>query len=213
MVPWRCEVGTSRADKAASHDRILDIASARIRREGIDSLTVAHLMEDAGLTPGGFYRHFDSRDHLVAEAVQRALVQGSAWTIGADQLRGPRGFTKLVDGYLSEWHRDHPEAGCGIAGIATEVARTDGSVRSAFSRQVRECFGLLADLLDMPDGEDSEREAVLALSVLVGAITLSRAVDDPELSEKILTNAADALKERRPRSGSRRPLRREAPHT
>ncbi len=188
-------MGTSQADKAASHDRILDIASARIRREGIESLTIAQLMKDAGLTPAGFYRHFDSRDHLVAEATRRALVQGSAWTIGADQLRGPRGFTKLVDGYLSEWHRAHPESGCGIAGTAAEVARTDGSARSAFSRQVKECLGLLADLIDRPDDEVAEREAVLTLSVLVGAISLARAVDDPELSEAILTNAATALKE------------------
>ena len=192
-------MGTSQADKAASHDRILDIASARIRREGIDSLTVAQLMKDAGLTPGGFYRHFDSRDHLVAEAAHRALVQGSAWTIGADQLRGPRGFTKLVDGYLSEWHRDHPESGCGIAGIAAEVARTDGSARSAFSRQVKECLSLLAALLGKPDGEVADREAILTLSVLVGAISLARAVDDPELSETILTNAAEALKELQPK--------------
>jgi TetR/AcrR family transcriptional regulator, transcriptional repressor for nem operon len=71
-------VGTSQAAKAASHDRILDIAAAQIRRDGIDSLAVAELMKEAGLTHGGFYRHFDSREHLVAEAAQRALSQGSA---------------------------------------------------------------------------------------------------------------------------------------
>lgn len=187
-------MGTSQADKAASHDRILDIASARIRREGIDSLTVAQLMKEAGLTPGGFYRHFDSLNQLVAEAAQRALVQGSAWTIGADQLRGPRGFINLVDGYLSEWHRDHPESGCGIAGIAAEVARSVGSARGAFSHQVKECLDLLADLLDEPNGEVAEREAILTLSALVGAISLARAVNDAELSENILANAAEALK-------------------
>lgn len=196
-------MGTSQAEKAASHDRILDIASARIRREGIDSLTVAQLMKDAGLTHGGFYRHFDSREHLVAEAARRALVQGSAWTIGADRLRGDQGFAKLVDGYLSEWHRDHPESGCGVAGIAADVARSDGSARTSFSQQVQECLAVLADLLDEPDGAVAKHEAMVTLSVLVGAISLARAVDDPELSKAILTNAATALKDLRSRSPRR----------
>ena len=120
-------MGTSQAAKAASHDCILDIAAARIRRHGIDSLSVAELMREARLTHGGFYRHFDSREHLVAEAAQRALSQGSTWTMSTGQLGGPRRYTKFVDGYLSAWHRDHPESGCGVAGIAADVARSDSS--------------------------------------------------------------------------------------
>jgi len=191
-------VGTSQAAKAASHDRILDIAAARIRRDGIDSLTVAQLMQEAGLTHGGFYRHFDSREHLVAEAAQRALSQGSTWTMASGRLGGRRGFTKLVDGYLSAWHRDHPESGCGVAGIAVDVARADGSARAAYTHQVQECLAVLADLNDNADREVREREAVLTLSALVGAVSLARAVDDPDLSQQLLTNAAAALKERIP---------------
>jgi len=197
-------VGTSQAAKAASHDRILDIAAARIRRDGIDRLAVAELMKEAGLTHGGFYRHFDSREHLVAEAAQRALSKGSAWTMAAAKLGGQRGFTALVDGYLSAWHRDHPEAGCGVAGVAVDVARTGGPERGSYTRQVRVCLAVLADLIDNPDRQAGEREAVLTLSALVGAISMARAVDDPELSEQILTNAAAALKERIPnQAGSR----------
>jgi TetR/AcrR family transcriptional regulator, transcriptional repressor for nem operon len=188
-------VGTSQAAKAATHDRILDIAAARIRRDGIDRLAVAEIMKEAGLTHGGFYRHFESRDHLVAEAAQRALTQGSAWTIAAGKLGGQRGFTTLVDGYLSTWHRDHPESGCGVAGVAADVARDDGSARGSYTRQVTECLAVLADLIDNPDSEASEREAVLTLSALVGAISMARAVNDPDLSERILTDAAGALKE------------------
>ena len=192
-------MGTSQAAKAASHDRILDIAAARIRRDGINNLAVTELMREAGLTHGGFYRHFDSREHLVADAVQRALSQGSASTIGAGQIGGRRGYTKLVDGYLSAWHRDHPESGCGVAGIAADVTRSGGSARTAYSHQVRECFAVLADLIDNPVREVREREAVVTLSVLVGAISMARAVDDPDLSQQILTNAAAALKERIPK--------------
>ena len=81
-------MGTSRSAKAASHDRILDIAAARIRRDGIGSLAVAEIMKEAGLTHGGFYRHFGSREQLVAEAAQPALTQGSAWTIAAASSAG-----------------------------------------------------------------------------------------------------------------------------
>ena len=94
-------MGTSQAAKAVSHDRILDIASARIRRDGIDNLRVAELMEEAGLTTGGFYRHFDSREQLVAEATQRAMSQGSEWTVASGQVGGQRGYSTLVDGYLN----------------------------------------------------------------------------------------------------------------
>jgi len=188
-------VGTSQTAKAASHDRILDIAAARIRRDGTGSLAVAELMKEAGLTHGGFYRHFGSREQLVAEAAERALSQGSEWTIAAGQLGGPRGFTALVDGYLSAWHRDHPEAGCGVAGVAADAARAGGPARRSYTRQVKECLAVIADLTGNPDRQAGEREAVLTLSALVGAISMARAVDDPDLSEQILTNAAAALKQ------------------
>ncbi|MDB5040034.1 MAG: transcriptional regulator [Candidatus Eremiobacteraeota bacterium] len=188
-------MGTSQAAKATSRDRILDIAAARIRRDGVDRLGVAEIMKEAGLTHGGFYRHFDSREHLVAEATQRALSQGSAWTIAAGDVGGERGFTALVDGYLSTWHRDHPESGCGVAGIATDVARAGGSARDSYTRQVKDCLAILAGLIDNSDRQVEECEAVLTLSALVGAISIARAVDDPQLSERILTDAAAALKQ------------------
>ena len=189
-------MGTSQAAKAASHDRILDIAAAWIRRDGIDGLAVAEIMKEAGLTHGGFYRHFDSREQLVAEAAQRALTQGSAWTIASAQLGGPRGYAALVDGYLSTRHRDHPESGCGVAGVTPDAARAGGPARASYTRQVQECLSVLADLIDDPDRQAGEREAVLTLSALVGAISMARAVDDPGLSRHILANAAAALKQR-----------------
>jgi TetR/AcrR family transcriptional repressor of nem operon len=191
-------VGTSRAAKAESHDRILDIAAARIRRDGIAGLAVAEIMKEAGLTHGGFYRHFTSRDQLVAEAAQRALTRGSEWTVALGEFGGRRGYTKLVDGYLSIWHRDHPESGCGVAGVAADVARDDGPARRSYTRQVREILAVLADLIDKPDRQAAEREASLTMSALVGAISIARAVDDPDLSEQLLTDVAAALKEHAP---------------
>src|SRR6202043_224698 len=95
--------------------------------------------------------HFDSREHLVAEAARRALSQGSEWTIAAGQLGGRRGYAALVEGYLSTWHRDHPESGCGVAGVAADVARAGGSARASYTRQVEVCLAVLADLTGNPD--------------------------------------------------------------
>src|SRR5258708_33223379 len=108
-------VGRARGAKAPSHARLLDMAAARSRRDGIHGLAVAGLMKDAGLTYGGFYRHFDSREQLVAEAAQRALSQGSAWTIAAGQLGGERGYTAPVDGHPRTCDPENPRAGCGVA--------------------------------------------------------------------------------------------------
>ena len=189
-------MGTSRAAKAASHDRILDIAAARIRRDGIDGLSVAELMKEAGLTHGGFYRHFDSREHLVAEAAQRALSQGSAWTDRGRASSAGRGDTPrsstvtsapgtgTIPSPAAAWPASPPMP-------PAPAARPEAS----YTRQVKECLAVLADLIDNPDRQAGEREAVLTLSVLVGAISMARAVDDPDLSRHIMTNAAAALKQ------------------
>ena len=156
------------------------------------------LMKEAGLTHGGFYRHFDSREQLVGEATHQALSKGSAGAKAAARLGGQRGYTALVDGYLSARHRDHPESGCALPCITDEVGRTGGSARTSYTHQVQEYIAMLAGLIDDPDRKVREREAVLMLSALVGAISMARAVDDPDLSQQILTNAAAALKERIP---------------
>ncbi|HEY8685294.1 MAG TPA: hypothetical protein VIO57_06785 [Chloroflexota bacterium] len=131
---------------------------------------------------------------VVAEAAQRALSEGSAPAKAAAQLGGWRGFTALIDGYLSLRHRDHPESGCAVACVAADVARAGGSARSTYTHQVQEYLAVLADLIDNPDRQVGEREAVLTLSVLVGAVSMARAVDDPDLSQQILTDAVTALK-------------------
>jgi len=97
--------------------------------------------------------------------------------------------------YLSTWHRDHPESGCGVADIAADAARGVGPARGSYTRQVKECLAVIAGLTGNPNRQDGEREAVLTLSVLVGAISIARAVDDPDLFQQIMANAAAALKQ------------------
>jgi len=188
-------VGSSQADKAASHDRIVNIAAARMRRDGVNGVGVAELMQEAGLTHGGFYRHFGSRDDLVAEAVECALAQGSERAMSAAARGGKRAFTAVVDGYLSVAHRDRPESGCAVAGLAEDVSRADDRTRAAYGRQVKKYVDVLAGLTPSADPAADRRQAYLVLSALVGAVAMARAVDDSDLSEEILSETAAALKQ------------------
>ena len=186
-------MGTSQSDKAASHERILNIAAARFRRDGIDRLGVAELMSEAGLTHGGFYRHFESRDDLVAEAVEVALAQGSARTQSAASRGGWRAVRVIIDGYLSTSHRDNPESGCAVAALAEDVARADSRTRAAYTRQVMEYHDVLNTLLTSADAPKRD-VAVLTLSALVGALLIARAVNDDDLSRRVLKETAESLK-------------------
>ena len=182
-------MGSSRADKAASHERIVKAAAARIRRDGVEGVGVADLMREAGLTHGGFYRHFDSRDDLVAEAVEAALAHGSRRAEAAAQLGGPEALAMAIDAYLSPLHRDKPETGCAVAALPTDIARSSQRARAAYTAQVRRYLDLYAELTPGDDPDDPP----LILAALVGAIALARAVDDPSLSDEILERVARAL--------------------
>ena len=194
-------MGSSQADKAASHERIIKAAAARIRRDGIDAMSVSDLMSEAGLTHGGFYRHFRSRDELVEEAVEAALAHGARRAEAASSIGGTAAITAIIDGYLSPPHRDRPETGCAVAALPGEIARSSARARQSYARQVRRYLDLLVELGSSSDPDpDSERdEALLILSALVGAISMARAVDDPELSDEILQRTARALHRHNPR--------------
>lgn len=188
-------MGSSQADKAASHDRIVNIAAARMRRNGISGVGVAELMQEAGLTHGGFYRHFESRDDLVGAAVERALAQGSERTVDTAGQGGRRAFEAIVDDYLSPAHRDFPEAGCAVAALAEDISRANDRPRAVYGRQVEQYLELFAGLTPSSDPAGDRRRACLVLSALVGAIAMARAVGEVGLSDDILSETAAALKD------------------
>jgi TetR/AcrR family transcriptional repressor of nem operon len=183
-------VGTSQAEKAASHERIVTAAAARIRRDGIGGVSVSELMHDAGLTHGGFYRHFGSRDELIADAVDAALADGSRRTDAVAAVGGLPGF---IDAYLSAAHRDTPETGCAVAALPADVSRAGPRTRDAYGRQVRRYVELLAGLIPGVERESNRDDALLSLAALVGAVSMARAVSDPDLSDEILARTARAL--------------------
>lgn len=182
-------MGSSQAAKAASHRRIVRAASGRIRSEGIDHISVVELMQQAGLTHGGFYRHFASRDELVAEAIADALTQGAKRVQASTQLDRPAALAAIIDAYLSRRHRDKPETGCAVAALPTDISRTGPRTRTAYSCQVRSYIEVLTELTT----DRSSDAAHLTLAALVGALLLARAVDDRGLSDEMLTRTARAL--------------------
>jgi TetR/AcrR family transcriptional repressor of nem operon len=189
-------VGHSKAEKAASRQRIVKTAAARFREAGVDGLGLADLMKEAGLTHGGFYRHFGSRDELVAEAVECALRDGgqAVAAIANSKLTRDAVFTALVDAYLSLAHRDGLAASCAVATMANDVARGNRRARTAYTRQVGIYLETLMKLVAGEKKKAKRVKAIAALSTLVGAVAMSRAVNDEKLSREILKSAAEELK-------------------
>jgi TetR/AcrR family transcriptional regulator, transcriptional repressor for nem operon len=187
-------MGHSRAEKAKTHKRIVSIASKKFREEGLAGVGIAELMKEVGLTVGGFYKHFDSRDDLVAEAVNSAFG-GWKRRVDAAKSGGPTvSYEKLIDDYLSEAHRDNPGTGCAFSALAPEIARSDKRTRSLTSEQVRNDIQLIATLLPGRDKRTARSRAVLIFSALVGAMSLARAVSDESLSREILETVGKLLK-------------------
>lgn len=184
----------SRTETEQTRERIVAGASALFRERGLDNVSVAELMAHAGLTHGGFYAHFESREELVAEAIRYALVQ-SAQRIYLSALRNgdKPGYSRLIRRYLSAAHRDHPDSGCALASLGAEVARDGGSSRTVFSDGFGDLVSLLAKL--SPERTRNARRAHIlsVISALSGALVLARAVRETGVSEEILGSVRKTL--------------------
>jgi len=190
-------MGYSKAKKTRTHKRIVSIASKRFREKGLAGFGIAELMKEAGLTVGGFYKHFGSREDLVAEAVNSAFA-GWQRRLDAAKSGGPSmSLATLIDGYLSEAHRDNPGTGCAFSALAPEIARSDKRTRSLASERVRNDVQLIATFLSDRDKRAARSRAILIFSALVGAMSLARAVSDEALSSEMLKTVAGLLKNSR----------------
>jgi TetR/AcrR family transcriptional repressor of nem operon len=200
-------MGHSRAEKAKTHERIGALASKRFREKGLEGIGIAELMKQAGLTVGGFYKHFGSRDDLVAQALGSAVGPWEGLVDAAASGGPPVTYDSLVDAYLSETHRNHPGTGCPVGALAGDVARSDKRTRAVLTKQVSGKIEWLADLIREASGEDNgaaRSRAIMSVCALVGALTVSRAVSDEQLSREISTTVAQLLKN---------PLRKTTPAT
>jgi len=187
-------MGHSRAEKAKTHKRIVSIASKKFREEGLAGVGIADLMKEAGLTVGGFYKHFDSRDDLVAEAISSAFGGWKRRVDAAASGGPPVSLANLIDDYLNPAHRDHPGTGCAFSALAPEIARSDKRTRALTTEQVRNDIQLIAALIPGRDVHAVRSQAILTFSALVGAMSLARTVSDEALSREILKSVAELLK-------------------
>jgi TetR/AcrR family transcriptional repressor of nem operon len=177
----------SRAQAAASREKILDAAARGFREHGLDGIGVADLMKEAGFTHGGFYAHFASKEDLMAQACARAL-DGSLerWRrLAADDPK--RGVRAFVDHYLSPRHLSDPGAGCTIAALASDLARQGPGVRGAVTSRLRGLMEILAGAMPGRTRAARRKKALAAYASLVGAVMLARAVDDPALAREIVS--------------------------
>ncbi|MBR0970466.1 TetR family transcriptional regulator [Bradyrhizobium japonicum] len=166
---------------------ILDVASSQFRESGIAAVGLAGIMAQAGLTNGAFYTHFASKEDLVRAVVLDALERREQKH--KDNLANGVALETTIRDYLSPRHREHAGTGCPTAALVAEIARHPKATRDAFTGKTSEIIALMA--AQMPDGSATERRrrAISVYAAMVGALQLSRAVSDRQLSEEILENA------------------------
>jgi TetR/AcrR family transcriptional repressor of nem operon len=170
---------------------VLRVAARKVRAEGVNRPGVADLMKEAGVTHGGFYKHFASRDDLIAQASAVALAEGSAKMERAARKNEQDPRAGLIGAHLAPQHRDAPATGCALVTLGAAAGRGDQHFKEAYEKQVRAYLDLIAGLGD--DSEQARAEAMLTLSALVGATLMARAVADPDLSDELLETVASQL--------------------
>jgi len=183
----------SREQMALNRQRLLDIASRRFRERGFDGVSVAEVMQEAGLTHGGFYGHFASKEALAAEAAASALTQTANRWQATLENRGMEGLERIVDAYLSQRHIDAPGAGCAVAALGPELARQGEPVRSAFAGELEKMVTVLAGFMPGADAAERRRRALPLLAQMVGAIVLARAFGRGALAAELLEAVRNAI--------------------
>lgn len=192
-------VRVSREKAAENRARILRAAARLFRERGIDAAGVDEVTKAAGLTHGGFYGHFDSKEALVAESIEQGLtLSARRWRKLAHRVSAKDALHSLITGYLSVEHRDAPGRGCPLAALAGEIAHHSKRVRHSFANGLTEMLNALRELLPRGEPSASERRAIFLLASMVGGIILARAAGDGELSSQILSAVSNELTELRP---------------
>lgn len=186
----------SREVAAETRARIVKVASRQFRKHGIGGIGVADVMAKAGLTHGGFYKHFASKDALAAEACRFALA-ASRKELRAIAAAAPPGrvLQQVVEAYLSMPHRDHPDRGCVIAALAAEAARLGPEASGVVAEGYEALVAFIASLLEARQEQDAVQRARAIVAAMVGALTVSRTVRDRQAAEQVLAAARRGILE------------------
>jgi TetR/AcrR family transcriptional regulator, transcriptional repressor for nem operon len=180
--------------KGEVHQKIVKDASRRVRAEGVTGAAVSAVMKDSGLTHGGFYKHFESKDKLLAESLGEAFGEIAERLADAGEKSPPgTAWKAIVKAYLSPEHCDHAECGCPVAALAPELARADEALKAPI---LEELFKYKSRMLPMMPGRraaDKERAFFAIFSTMVGAIAIARILPDQTARAKVLANAREFL--------------------
>jgi TetR/AcrR family transcriptional repressor of nem operon len=189
----------SREHKLETHARIVRKASVRLREKGAHGIGVADLMKDAGLTHGGFYAHFDSREALVIEAFADAMDRSTAhWRKLGEATTPDRRFAAIVDSYLTPLHRDDPGHGCAIPALGAEIARESPRTRKAFAAKLEQMIDMLAGQLPDLPRKAARKQAMAAIATMMGTMVMARVAGSGDFSEEIMQAGRDAVLDRKP---------------
>src|SRR6204780_1722761 len=187
----------SKEHKFQTHARIVKKPSVRLREKGAHGIGVADLMKDAGLTHGGFYAHFDSRDALVIEAFTHAMDRGTEhWRKLAEQTPPEKRLATIVDSYLSTLHRDDPGHGCAIPTLGAEIARESPKTRKAFAAKIEQMIDMLAEQIPDVPRKAARKQAMATIATMLGTLVMARVAGNGEFSDEILGAGRDAVLDR-----------------
>jgi TetR/AcrR family transcriptional repressor of nem operon len=183
----------SREHKQETHDRIVRKASVRLREKGAHGIGVADLMKEAGLTHGGFYAHFDSREALVIESFAYAMDRSMEhWRKIADEVAPEKRLALVAESYLSALHRDNPGHGCSIPALGADVARESPKTRKAFAGKLDEMIEMMTDYIPGVPRKTARKQAIATLATMAGTMLLARVAGSGELSDEVLRAGRDA---------------------
>jgi len=187
----------SREHKLETHARIVKKASVRLREKGAHGIGVADLMKEAGLTHGGFYAHFDSREALVIEAFGYAMERGTErWRKLAEQTPPDKRLAMIVNSYLTPVHRDDPGHGCAIPTLGAEIARESSKTRKAFAAKLEQMIDMVAEQIPDVPRKAARKQGMAVLATMIGTLVLSRIAGNGEVSAEILGAGRDAVLDR-----------------
>ena len=187
----------SREHKLETHARIVRKASVRLREKGAHGIGVADLMKDAGLTHGGFYAHFDSREALVIEAFTHAMDRSiGRWRKLAEQTSPEKRLAMIVNTYLTPLHRDDPGHGCSVPALGAEIARESPKTRRAFAGRLEQMIDTLAAQLPGVPRKAARKQAMAAIATMMGTLVLARVAGSGDFSDELLGAGRDAVLDR-----------------
>ncbi|MGY3590067.1 TetR/AcrR family transcriptional repressor of nem operon [Bradyrhizobium sp. USDA 4341] len=184
----------SKEHKQETHARIVKKAATRLREKGAHGIGVADLMKDAGLTHGGFYAHFDSREALVIEAFNYAMDRANErWRKVTAEVPPEKRLATIVDGYLSAVHRDDPGQGCAVPALGAEIARESLKTRKAFALKLDQMIDMITDQIQDVPRKTARKQAMATLATMLGTIVMSRIAGNGEMSDEILSAGREAV--------------------